>query len=239
MDKGKRWTFTGATDGKVKIWNLDGTLMATLDEGDGVTGLALTPDSSRLGVTTGSFGPQLRGGFVLWNPGSRTAIRRVKSPVSLEAIVFSEDSAMVATASQNNQVEIRDATSGRLRLRFAVDQPVWAVAFNADGRYLATGSEDRMARVWEISTGRELVRLPHSGAVHFVRFTPDGKQVLTAGFDPSGVMTQARESQWRAADLIQQVCGRTARGLTREDWSRYFGGEAFHPACLACPAGAR
>jgi WD40 repeat protein len=236
MDASNHWTFTGGTDGKVKIWSLDGSLIATLDQNDAVTGLALSSDGSRLGVTTGSVSPQLRGGFALWNPGSRTAIRRAGSPVSLEAIAFSEDSAMVATVGQDNRVAVWDAASGRKRQSFDVHAPTWAVAFNADGRYLATGSEDRIARVWEISTGRVLVRLPHSGAVHFVRFTRDGKQVLTAGFDPSGVMTQARKWEWQAADLIQQLCGRMPRGLTREDWSRYLGAERFHPVC---PEGGR
>jgi WD40 repeat protein len=229
--------FTGGDDDKVKIWSLEGSLLATLDQGDPVTGLALSPDGGRLAVTTGNFGNHQRGGFLVWNVGTRTILRRVDNlPASLEAISYSEDSAIIATAGQDNQAQLWDAASGRKRQTFALDQPAWSIGLSAAGKYLATGSNDGVARVWEVSTGRELVRLPHSGAVRLVRFTRDGKQVLTASFDPSGAMTQAREWEWQAGDLIQQVCSRAARGLTRDDWSRYIGAEPFHPVC---PAGAR
>ena len=168
----------------------------------------------------------------MWNVGTRTALRRIDNlPTSLEAIAFSGDSRTIATASQDNSAQLWDAASGRKRLNFVVDQPVWAVAFSADGKYLATGSQDGVARIWETATGGELVRLPHEGSVRMARFTSDGKHLLTASFDPSGVMTQAREWEWRADNLIRQACSRAARGLTLDDWNRYIVIEPYRPVC--------
>jgi WD40 repeat protein len=234
MEAGSHLTFTGGDNGKVKIWSPDGLLLATLEQTDPVTSLALSSDGSRLAVTTGRFENNPRGGFVLWNVGTRTVLRRVENlPASLEAISFSGDSRIIATASQDNNAQLWDAASGRKRLHLAMDQPAWAVGFGADRKYLATGSNDGVARVWETATGRELARLPHTGPVRIARFTTDGKHVLTASFDPSGVLIQAREWEWQANDLIQQVCARAARGLTEDDWSRYVGIEAYHPICPA------
>lgn len=234
MQVGNHWTFTGGDDAKVKMWSPDGLLLATLDQPDPVTGLALSSDGSRLAVTTGRFGDHPRGGFALWNVGTRTVLRRVENlAVSLEAISFGVDSRIIATAGQDKKARLWDAASGRERLEIAFDQPVWAVDFGVDGRYLATGSEDGVARVWDTATGQELVRLPHPGPVRIVRFTRDGKHVLTASFDASGVLTQAREWEWQAGDLIHQVCSRVAGGLTRDDWNRYVVIEAYHPMCPA------
>jgi WD40 repeat protein len=232
MEAGHHWTFTGGVDAKVKIWSPDGRLLETLDQGDPVTALALSSDGRRLAVTTGRFGDHPRGGFAVWNVLTRTVLRRVESlPVSFEAISFDVHSRIIATAGQDKRARLWDAASGRERLQMAFDQPVWAVDLAADGKYLATGSEDGVARVWDTTTGRELVRLPHVGAVRIVRFTRDGKHVLTASFDASGVLTQAREWEWQASDLIQQVCSRVAGGLTQDDWSRYVAIEAYHPIC--------
>jgi WD40 repeat protein len=232
MDAASHLIFTGGDDGKVKVWSLEGRPIATLQQPDPVTGLALNSDGSRLAVTSGSFGSHERGAFVVWNTATRTELRRVVNrPTSLEAVAFSPDSRIIATANQDSSAQLWNAASGLELQNFTVDQPVWAVAFSADGRYLATGSKDGAARVWERSTGRELIRLPHTGSVRMARFTSDGKRVLTASFDPSGVMTQAREWEWQPDDLIRQVCSRVARSLTPDDWNRYVVIEPYHPVC--------
>ena len=122
------WVFTGGDDGNVKVWSAaDGRLAATLEQHDPVTSLAISPDGSRLAVTTGIFGSRPHGAFLLWDVNARRLLRRVEQPVALQGVALSEDSRAVATAGQDNQARVWDAASGREAPPAPHDQPVWAV----------------------------------------------------------------------------------------------------------------
>jgi hypothetical protein len=55
----------------------------------------------------------------------------------------------------------------------------------------------------------------------------------SGGNGASGVLIQAREWEWQANDLIQQVCLRAVRGLTQVEWSRHVAIGAYNPICQA------
>ncbi len=104
---------------------------------------------------------------------------------SITAVNFSPDSALAATASNDNTCRVWETATGR-----AVSPPlrhgrtVSAVAFHPDSRRIATASWDGTARVWDAHTGVQLCgALKHDDDVTDVQFSPDGRRVATASRD--------------------------------------------------------
>jgi RNA polymerase sigma factor (sigma-70 family) len=110
---------------------------------------------------------------------------------SVSCVAYSPDGKMIATAGDEEAIQLWDATTGRLlrrleghkaRDRYSVQMVTFA--FSPDGRQLLSGGYDHTARLWDVATGREVGRLgEHKGGVLCVAYTPSGKQVFTGGFE--------------------------------------------------------
>jgi WD40 repeat protein len=93
------------------------------------------------------------------------------NPVS--AVVFSHDSSLLASASDDATVRLWDPSTGQevQKLEGHTD-PVRAVAFSHDGSLLASASWDRTIRLWDPSMGQEVQKLEgHTGCVNAVAFS--------------------------------------------------------------------
>jgi WD40 repeat protein/serine/threonine protein kinase len=103
----------------------------------------------------------------------------------INAVAFSPDQQLFATASSDRSAQLWETRTGRPHgppLRHP--GRVWALAFSPDGRQLLTGSADQTARFWDVRTGKLLEpALVHAGEVRAVAFSPDGKRVLTGSTD--------------------------------------------------------
>ena len=102
---------------------------------------------------------------------------------------------------------------------------VEALAFSVDGAHVVTGGGDRMVHVWSAS-GQNLALIPHPAPVLAVSFSPDGRLVISAAADGT-----VRSWSWRAGDLVELICGRLKRNLTREEWGAHFGDTPYNRTC--------
>lgn len=104
------------------------------------------------------------------------------SKIPPEALTFSSDASIVATA-HGNSIYVWDTFTGNA---FAMldEHPdsINAIALSPDGTKLATAGGDWTVRLWEVSTGKYINSLTgHRSAINAVAFSPDGKILASAG----------------------------------------------------------
>ena len=156
---------TVGSDGKARLWDA-----ATAQEtGDPMTAggpaadpqaLAFSPNGKILATVAAN------GDASLWSvatqrqigtpmtagPGTTAGTQPAAGPATA-AVAFSQDGAMLATASGNGTARLWDvATQQEIGTPMTADtQPLYAVAFTPSGTTLATASGDGTARLWDVT----------------------------------------------------------------------------------------
>jgi eukaryotic-like serine/threonine-protein kinase len=151
-------TLASAGRTAAKIWDVTtGQLLLSVGDRNTMTGLALSPDGSRLAVSSvAAFGDP--GGVDFWQlewGQGLQAFRGLSGPIA--QVRFSPDGRRVAALAHNWQVAITEVSSGRLEHVLDVPQGMFAdnaaLAFSPDGQRFAfaTGQE---AQIWNLATGK-------------------------------------------------------------------------------------
>jgi hypothetical protein len=107
-----------------------------------------------------------------------------------ESAVFSPDGQHVLTGIWGGNLEIWDATTGKIWRMFVGHKgTVRKVAYSPDGSKIISSGDDGTVRIWAVSSKKELHRLEgHSKGSRKgadIAFSPDGKLVASAGVDCS------------------------------------------------------
>jgi WD40 repeat protein len=95
---------------------------------------------------------------------------------SINSIVFSADSSLLASGSSDSTAKLWQAETGRELATFGgftkeVPVSVESVAFSPDGRKPASGSNDNTIKVWSVANGKELKTLKgHTQIVYSLAF---------------------------------------------------------------------
>ena len=102
-----------------------------------------------------------------------------------------------------------------------------AVAISPNGKLLATSGFDSLS-LWELPSGRLLAGNLSLGTAP--RFVGDDR-VVTFGTDGNLNLINLNPGA-----LISSACTIAARNLTRQEFTDYLGGEAYHKTCPQWPA---
>lgn len=192
--------------GRDAVWSPDGTLVAysryltvvvVADPATGheihnwhtgnrgVSGLAFSPDGSRLAGLLGG------NSIVMWDPFTGAEIRQLtgeRTGISAggSAPAFSPDGTRLAAGPGDGTyaVDLWHLADGRRVRLYGHTGPVTSVAFDPSGARLASGGWDGSVVLWDIPTGDEIAELTeHIGETHTVAFSPDGTRLATASSD--------------------------------------------------------
>ena len=211
---------SGAEDGAVILWDLDGRKEVRRLEGHelGVGGLAFMPDGRRL-IAADRLGVlrawDAETGALLWD------VRRRRQG-GFTALAVSADGTQIASASDIGLLTLW-TTDGRERLTLGERRggAVRTVGFSADSRWIASGGDDRRIHLWDAASGIRIRSLDgHQDGVTSVCFSPDGSRLLSgsrdaavAVWDAAGGMVHRLSGH---AFIVGQVCfaGRSRCGAS-------------------------
>ena len=114
-------------------------------------------------------------------------------------IVFSSDSATLASTSEDRTIRLWDVAARTHRhTLIGHNSHIYSVAFSPDGATLASGGENGRIRFWNVTTGQYRVTLEgHSSSVRSVVFSPDGKTLASASSDRTIRLWNATTGQYR------------------------------------------
>jgi WD40 repeat protein len=173
--------------------------------------ISLTADGSRLAVNRGQPLPWVpaSGGVEIWDTASRRVLRTIDG--DFRASALSPDGSVIALASADDSVRLRDTGDGRETARLATGSPQAMVAFSPDGALLASCGLGE-AYLWRTSDHALVAELPHPWLrVWAVAFSPDGTKLATSCSDRAVRI-------WDSGGHLL----RTLRGHADEVWSVAF-----------------
>ena len=165
-----------------------------LDNKDFVWSLAFSPDSSRVAYTHLGSKFYLLGLWRLDTPPVLVSDRHVNSyEEDLEAVAFSADGALLATAGHDGEVRLFDAATGKPRGHVLTEEPLVAVAFHPSGHYLVVGSTKGPISVFTVPQLSFVFEArAHAAQVSALAFAADGT-LYSGGWDKHLRVWETRE----------------------------------------------
>ncbi len=133
-------------------------------------------------------------------PATQTTVNNTKVLIftghlaSVNALAWSPDGKLIASASDDTYVQIFDATSGRRKIIYSGhSEEVAAVAWSPDSKFIASGGQDTTVQVWNANSGaRILTYTGHADRVNGVSWSNDS-QLIASGSEDKTVQV------WNAA----------------------------------------
>jgi WD40 repeat protein len=92
----------------------------------------------------------------------------------INALAFSPDGHILASASQDRTVRLWDVSSRKTEAILHHDDSVISVAYHPSGRILASVTDQGIATLWSTVTGKPLFELGGEDPIRAVAFAPDG-----------------------------------------------------------------
>ena len=160
----------------------------------------------------------------------------------MTSVSFHKSSSILASGSVDQTIRLWDVANRRpLGRPLAGDLgTVYSVAFSPDGEMLASAHADGSVSLWEVSSRKRIGEFRgYSGSVYSVAFSPDGR-LLVSGSCKEFDLIDCAEGQivfWNVSTEFwkARACRMANRNLSREEWQRYFGDEAYRKTCNNLP----
>jgi WD40 repeat protein len=168
--------------GKIRFWNLDGSLLNTFEVGTGVLrGIDFSNDGKTIACTGDTGVVQLRqvtDGQLIVN------IEAHQGGVWAMDTSISPDGSMIASVSNDRTVKLWTIDGSLIKTLLGHTDAVYGVAFSPDSKTLATVSADKTVRLWNVD-GPFLKSFDGKpGSAHFcIRYSPDGNMLASGSWD--------------------------------------------------------
>ncbi|GJD19418.1 WD-40 repeat [Rivularia sp. IAM M-261] len=194
---------TASGDGSIKLWTLQGQLLATLKGHQGAARkVSFSPDSKLLasGSADGTVG--------LWNVEGKNPVLLSKlrgHQGGVWVVSFSPDGQIIASSSGDTTVKLWKKNGELITTLKGHKSIVRSVAFSPDNQIIASGSDDKTVKLWRLD-GKLLTTLTgHNDAVISVAFSPDGQLLASSSAD--GVIKLWKQQTGKAPLLLNTLKG--------------------------------
>ncbi|MEM6255401.1 MAG: TIR domain-containing protein [Cyanobacteria bacterium P01_D01_bin.156] len=169
---------TASSDKTVKLWNLEGEELQTLQVHNAeVYAVSFSPDSTMIATASED------GTAKLLDLNGEELQTFSNHDGAVYSVSFSPNGKSIATAGDDGTVKLWTLDGQEQQTINAHDERVSHISFSPDGKTIATASRDGTAKLWSI-TGQNLKVLQgHNEWVRYVSFSPNGQAVATAGDD--------------------------------------------------------
>src|SRR5262245_7725277 len=164
--------------GETKLWDVATRKLRFTLEGSSADCAAFSPDGKTVATT-------IMGHVVVWDAATGKAVHDWSAQCKMvNAMAYSPDGRVLATASDNMIVCLWDAKTGKaIRQLEGHAAEVYAVAFSNDGKRLASGGLDKTVRLWDPATGKEVLQIgKHRGDIRGLAFTAGDKQLAVGSW---------------------------------------------------------
>ncbi|MEG4441744.1 AAA-like domain-containing protein [Microcoleus sp. AT9_B5] len=214
---------SASTENVVKLWQRDGTLVATLPHNGMLWRIVFSPDSKILACASGD------GTVKLWQQQG-TSWQNPKLLHSLEGhstefngLAFSPDGETLAASGQNNTVKLWDKNGILLTILDRTDA-VRSLSFSPDGEMLVSASAEGTIRLWKKDDAFwDTVKLlrtfqGHNAAIWAIEFSPDGEIFASASMDKTVKLWRSHAPSDEELQPLQTLLGH-AGGVQGLDFS--------------------
>jgi WD40 repeat protein len=169
-----------------------------LNNKDFVYTIAFSPDGSRVAYT--HLGPKFYQ-LALWTLGTPPALVADKNinpyEFDIEAVGFSPDGGLLATAGRDGALRLFDAASNEPKGFVLSEEPLTALAFHPSGRYVVVGSSKGLVSVFTVPQLAFVYETrAHAAPVSALAFAADGT-LYTGSWDKHVRVWDSREETLR------------------------------------------
>lgn len=120
----------------------------------------------------------------------------------VNAVAFSPDDRLVATAGDDETIRLWETGTRRSIATLAAHSRVRSIAFSPDGATIAAARADGAIGLWDTATHRLVADLGgRTGVLNGMAFSPDGRTIASAGADATVVLWDV-PSRRRIAELV-------------------------------------
>jgi eukaryotic-like serine/threonine-protein kinase len=104
---------------------------------------------------------------------------------SVNALTWSPDGKLIASASDDTYVQVFDAISGKRKLIYTGhSKEVTAVSWSPNGKFIASGGQDGTVQVWDATNGSRIFTYKgHTDRVNGVSWSSDSQQIVSGSED--------------------------------------------------------
>jgi WD40 repeat protein len=150
------------------------------------------------------------GKVILRDLAQRKNIPLDAHPSTVNAIQFSPDSFLLATAGDDGLIQFWNPETGKnLQTIKTQASTVKCLSFSHDGQFLASGGGDLRIQIWEVKSGNPVRTLEaHSSDVNSLAYSPQGNILVSASEDTTIKFWETSKYQLLAS----------AASLSEKDW---------------------
>lgn len=167
---------TASTDGTVKLWQADGSLLHTLEIED-ITCICFSPDSRAIASANN------QGTVQVWALKGQKLLSFQAHTAKITGLCFSPDGQTLASASVDSTIRLWGMYGNLINTLQGHQDWITSISFSQDGSILVSSSADKTVRLWQLDGTLIRQLTAHETWVTDASLSPDRQALASASAD--------------------------------------------------------